>query len=29
LAVVFVPEDPAAAELTAWADAGGSFDFLR
>jgi hypothetical protein len=29
LAVVVVPDDPAAAELAAWADAGGGFDFLR
>ncbi|MCL4179910.1 MAG: hypothetical protein KJ072_19460 [Verrucomicrobia bacterium] len=29
LAVVVVPDDPAAAGLAAWADAGGGFDFLR
>jgi hypothetical protein len=29
LAVVVVPDDPAAAELAAWAEAGGALDFLR
>jgi hypothetical protein len=29
LAVMVVPDDPAASELAAWAEAGNAFDFLR